>query len=100
MRHWPSALYRLGEVREKFVGQFLGGAVDEALAELRQLAADLRLDVVGEQRAAVLLRELDHRAPLGESGDSALALTGDLVAVRRIEIAQRDLALEARRHRP
>src|SRR5437588_8330748 len=40
----PSALYRLGEIREKFVGKFLGGAVDQALAELRQLAADLRLD--------------------------------------------------------
>src|SRR4051812_3634673 len=99
MRHWPSALYRLGEVREKFVGQFLGGAVDQALAELRQLAADLRLDLVGQKRAAVLLRKLDHGATLGKAGHPALAFAGDLVAVRRVEIGQRDLALEARRHR-
>src|SRR5207302_10859434 len=96
---WPSALYCLGEIREKVIGQFLGGAVDQTLAELRQLAADLRLDVVGEQRATVLLGELHDRAALGEAGHPALALAGDLVAVRRVEIAERDLALEARRHR-
>src|SRR5205814_9265443 len=71
----PLALYSFGEVREKLVGQLLGSAVDQALSELRQLAADLRLDLVGEQRAAVLLRELDHRAALGEAGHAALAFT-------------------------
>ena len=32
------------KIAEKIVGDFLGGAVDQALAELRELAADLRLD--------------------------------------------------------
>src|SRR4051794_11665669 len=73
LRYWPSALYRLGEVREKFVGQFLGGAVDQALAQLSQLATDLRLDLVGQKRAAVLLRKLDHGATLGEAGHPTLA---------------------------
>src|SRR5258705_1600563 len=94
------ALHRLGEIGKKFVGQFLGRPVDQALAELRQLAADLRLDVVTEQRAAVLFGKRHRRAALGESGDAALAFARDLVAVPRVEIAQRDLALEARRHRP
>src|SRR4051812_40453256 len=49
------ALYGLGEVGEKLIGQFLGRAVDEPLPELGQLAADLRLDIVFEQGPAVLL---------------------------------------------
>ena len=40
-----SALHRLGEIREKFIGQFLGRTVDQPLPELGQLAADLRLDM-------------------------------------------------------
>src|SRR5215472_12865541 len=35
------------ELYEEIVGGLFGRAVDQALAELRQLAADLRLDVVG-----------------------------------------------------
>src|ERR1700744_4818081 len=50
------ALHRLGEIGKELVGQFLGRAVDQALAELGQLAADLRLDIIGEQRAAILVR--------------------------------------------
>src|SRR5260221_9811219 len=91
------SLYRLGEIGEEFVGQLLGRAVDQALAELGQLAADLRLDVVAEQRAAVLVGERDGGAALGESGDAALALARDPVAVRRVEIAEHHLALEAGR---
>src|SRR5579862_6090534 len=40
-----------GKLLEKIVGSLLGGAVDQPLAELRQLAADLRLHVIGEARA-------------------------------------------------
>ena len=83
------SLNRLGEIGEKFVGEFLGRAVDQALAELGELAADLRLDIVGQQRAAILLGQRDRRAALGEAGDAALAFAGNLVAVRRIEIGQR-----------
>jgi hypothetical protein len=47
------ALYGLGKIGEKLIGQFLGRAVDQPLPELGQLAADLRLDIVFEQGAAV-----------------------------------------------
>jgi hypothetical protein len=77
---------------EKIVGKLLCGAVDQALTKLRELAADLRLDRVDEQGAAVLRFELDGRAAGGEARDAAVALAADLVAVRRIEIGQRDLA--------
>src|SRR6476661_11228503 len=90
-----SALYRLGEIGEKFVGQFLGRTVDQALPELRQLAADLRLDVVSQQGAVVLFGQRHGRTTLGETRDTALAFARYLVAIRRIEIAQRDPALEA-----
>src|SRR6266436_6156631 len=90
-----STLDRLGEIGEELVGQFLGRAVDQALPELGQLAANLGLDVVAQQRAAILLGQPHRGAALGEAGDAALALARDLVAVGRIEIAQRDLALEA-----
>ncbi len=51
------------------------------LAELGELAADLRLDRVAEQRAAVLGQELDGRAALGEARDTAISLTRNRVAV-------------------
>src|SRR5690242_9506552 len=92
-------LYCLCEIGEELVGQLLGRAVDQALAELGQLAADLRLDIVAQKRAAVLVGERDGGTALGESGNPALALARDLVTVRRVEIAERDLALEAGRHR-
>src|SRR6476661_10296024 len=94
-----SALYRLGEIREKLVGQFLGRTVDQPLPELGEFAADLRLDIVRQQRAAILLGQRHGRATLGEAGDATLTFSGDLVAVGRIEIAQHDLTLEAGRYR-
>src|ERR1700721_2962169 len=94
-----SALYRLGEIGEKLVGQFLGRTVDQPLPELGELATDLSLDIIAQQGAAVLLGQRHRGAALGEAGDDALALAGDSVAVGRIEIAQGDLALEAGRYR-
>ncbi len=47
------ALHGFREIREEFIRQFLGRAVDQSLAKLRQLAADLRLDVIGQRGAAV-----------------------------------------------
>ena len=46
-RQRSAGLTAVAKFCEKIVGDFLGGAVDQALAELRQLAADLRIDVVG-----------------------------------------------------
>src|SRR5580698_2168881 len=87
-----SAFHRLGEIREKLIRQFLGRTVDQALPELGQLAADLRLDIVAQQRAAVLFGQRHRGAALGKTGDPALAFARDLVAVRRVEVAERDLA--------
>src|SRR6185437_15483550 len=86
------ALYRLRKVREKLVGQLLGRAVDQPLPELGQLAADLGLDIIGQKRTAILFRQRHGSAPLGKTGHAALAFARDLVAVRRIEIAERHLA--------
>src|SRR5262245_9197561 len=71
-------LDRLCEIGEELVGQFLGGTVDQALAELGELAADLRLDVVAQERAAVLVGERHGGAAFGEAGNPALALARDL----------------------
>src|ERR1700760_4222421 len=90
-------LYGLCEIGKELVGQFLRRAVDQPLAELGQLAADLRLDIVAQKRAAVLVGQRHRGAALGQAGNPALALARDLVAVGRVEIAERHLALEARR---
>src|SRR3984893_5462021 len=82
------ALHRLGEIREKFIGQFLSRTVDLPLYELGELAACLGLIVVLHQHAAALFGQLQRGAALGESGNAALALARDLLAVRRIEIAE------------
>src|SRR5260370_34957183 len=82
------ALHRLGEIREKFIGQFLGRTVDQPLTELGELAADLRLDVVGQQSAAVLFGQCHRRATLGHACDPALAPPWNLVPGRGIESVQ------------
>src|SRR3979411_1644087 len=61
-----SALHRLGKIGEEFVRQFLGRSVDQALSELGQFAADLRLDIIAQQGAAILFGEAHGRAALGE----------------------------------
>ena len=78
----------------KIVGDLLGDAIDQPLAELGELAADLRLDIVGEQRAAVFFRQRDRGAALGEAGDAALAIAGNPVAIGRIEIGRFTLPLK------
>jgi hypothetical protein len=41
------------EVYEELVSQLLGRAVDQPLPELRQLAADLRFDMIAQQSSAI-----------------------------------------------
>src|SRR5215467_897142 len=84
------------ELDEEVVGGLLRRAVDEALAKLGELAADLRLHVIGEQRAAVLVTERHLGAAFGKAGHPALPFAGNAVAVRRIEVGEADLALPAR----
>src|SRR5207249_4174302 len=85
---------------EEFVGHLARGGVDKARADLRQLAPDLTLGAVAQHRLAALFCEFDRGAALGEAGDPAGALAGDRVSRRRIEVGERDLAGEARFHRP
>src|SRR6185312_7210232 len=98
-RHASTRRNRGGEILEKVVGDLLGGAVDQALAELGELAADLRLDVVGEQRAAVLFGERDRRTAFGKTGDAALAFARYPIAIGWIEVGKVHAAFEARLHR-
>src|SRR5215213_3937335 len=95
----PSALTSSGHGRrkllKKLVRHLLGRPVDQALAQLGELAANLRIHVVGQQRATVLVGERDHRRALGKARDAALPLADDLVAVRRIKIGERHLSLPA-----
>src|SRR5258706_16217278 len=74
------ALHRLGEIRKKLIGQFLGRTVDQPLPELGELAADLRLNIVSQKRAAILVGQSHRRAALGEAGDTALAFARYLIA--------------------
>src|SRR5215813_11173929 len=85
-----------GEALEEIVRRLLGRAVDQALAELGQLAADLRLDVVGEQRTAILVGQRHLGIALGEAGHTALAFAGDAVAAGRIEVEEPHLSLPTR----
>src|ERR1700674_1617957 len=87
-------VYGRREFLEEIVGELFRCAVDQTLAELGELAADLRLDIVAQHRAAVLWRQRHDRTALGEAGDAAIALAGNLVAVGRIEVRQRHFALK------
>jgi len=45
------------EVFKELVGEFLCKAVDDAAAKLRELAADIRIDIIGQLGAAALRGE-------------------------------------------
>src|SRR6516165_10840012 len=82
----------LGEGREEGIRHLFRHPVDEARAELGDLAPDIGLDVVSEFRAAALgVRQTHLGAALGKTGDAALPLTRDGVAVRRIDVGEGDL---------
>ena len=48
-----------GKFLKEIIGNLLGGTIDQALAKLGKLATDLGLDVIRQQRAAVLFGERD-----------------------------------------
>ena len=80
---------RCRKLLKEIVGHLLGGAVDEALAEvLRELAADLGFDLVAEARCppSSAVSFTHDRTALGETGHAAVALAGNPVSVRRIEV--------------
>src|SRR5262245_39648656 len=59
-----------GKLGEELVGKLARRAIDEPLADLGELAADLGLDVVAQERAAVLGLQLHGGAALGEARDA------------------------------
>ena len=90
----------LGEGCEELVGVLLGHAVDEAGAELGDLAAHIGFHIIRQQGAAALdVGQAHIGAALGEARDAAFARTRDAVAVRGIKVAQLHIALEGGRNR-
>src|SRR5438046_10587934 len=77
---------------EEIIGHLARRPIDKAGANLRQLAADLRLDAIAQDGLVALVFERDFSAAFGETGDPALTLAGDRVALRRVEIGWRPLA--------
>src|SRR5262249_16011176 len=75
-----------GKIPEKIIGNLLGGAVDETLAEMGELAADLCFHVVGEQRPTVLFRQCHRGAALCKARDPAVSLGGNLVTVGWVKV--------------
>src|SRR6266702_7069861 len=69
--------HHAGKAAEELVGHLARGGVDEARADLRQLAPDLALGAVAQHRLAAHFLEFDRCAALGKAGDPAGALTGD-----------------------
>src|SRR5215470_13378556 len=69
-------VHRIGKIREEIVGNFFGSAIDQPLTELCQLAPDLGIDIVGQQRPAIFRRELDRGAAFSKAGNPAVALSG------------------------
>src|SRR5437764_11370693 len=84
---------------EEIIGHLARRPVDQARADLRQLAADLRLDAVAQDSLVALVFERDFGAAFGETGDPALTLAGDRVALRRVQIGERHFAREMGRDR-
>ena len=71
------------EAPEEVFGHLAGDRVDQARADLRQLAADMRLDGISQYGCGVILGEVDLGAALGETGDAAGTFPGDRIALRR-----------------
>jgi hypothetical protein len=87
----------LPERRKKLACEFFCRRVDQALAELRQFAADLRIDIIMQDRDLRAFGfETDGRAALGKPGHAAGTFAGNPIAVRRVQIGLCHLAAEGR----
>ncbi len=89
----------LGEFGKEIIGHLARRAIDQPRTDLRQLAADGGIDAVFQQRPIAIWLKVDLGAAAGKAGGPALAFAGDLVAVGRIEVAERYFAVEAGLHR-
>src|SRR4029453_11814227 len=96
-RVWPALRLlgreELGHPVEELIEHHLGDAAQHALTDAGDEAADLHVGVVAHARAAIDVGELHARVAPHEAGRAA-ALDHHAVAMRRLEVAQLDLALE------
>ena len=84
----PTGIDLGGELLEEGRRHRLRCRVDHAAAQLRQLAADLRLDLIGQDRLIAVLAQAHDGAAARITGAASLALAGDAVAVRRVNVRQ------------
>src|SRR6267378_3043899 len=89
----------LVEIPEEVVGDFFRRRVDQARADLRQLAAYVRLYIIGKLGMVILRSQPHLRAALGEARRPALALEGNRVGAGRVDVRERQPALELGAHR-
>src|SRR3970282_2312122 len=86
--------YPLGERLEELPGELLRDAVDQARADLCQLAADRGLGRVGEACIRSLRAEGNGRLAPGETRHAALALEAQGVGARGVGVGHGHLAFE------
>src|SRR3982075_422112 len=88
------------ELAEEFAGQLACRPFDQPRPDLGDLTTDLGIDIVVQDGPAAVVAQGDNGAALGETGHAALPFAGDPVAVRRVDVGQRNLAGEAGADRP
>src|SRR5690606_38433 len=77
------------EVSEELRRKLLGRRFNQAATELGNLATNIRLGSVGEdRRVRTILLEGHIRAALGKASDATLALAGDRVGIRRVKVLE------------
>src|SRR5690625_855925 len=98
IRRIASALDRRLEAVEEIIGKFLRETIDQPVAELGELARDIGVHIIGEKRALRDIREPHGCTARRAAGDTALATAIEPVALAIDNIAELDLAREARPH--
>ena len=88
------------EATEEFVGHFLRSRIDQPSTDLGEFPADGRLDAVNHYGRIAVFGQIDRSTHFREACDSARALSGHGVALRRIPITQGHTAFEFRFDRP
>src|SRR5690606_39193839 len=82
------------EAVEELVGHLARETVDDAAAELGELAAHMRIDGIAELGPIPGIGQRHIGAALGEARSAALARTADAVGLPLNDIGQGDRALE------
>ena len=89
-------MYAIRSYYEEVLRDLSRRGVHQPRADLRELAADARLDRIAQHGFLAVGLELHLGAAFAEARDAALAFEGDRIRARRLEVGQRELALELR----